>query len=67
MEETSHDTQLAIADEGAYDKQNPKSHYNLLPKSMQDALLRTKKSFLNDLSPESGFIIDFNSQSSVEA
>lgn len=53
MEETSQDTQLAIADEGAYSKDNPRSLYNLLPKSMKDALLRTRNSFLNDLSPES--------------
>lgn len=42
-----------VADEGMYDKNDPKSLYNLLPPSMQEHLLRTRNSFLTDLSTES--------------
>lgn len=44
---------LTVAEEGAYDMQNPHSLYNLLPPSFQEHLLKTKNHFLNDLSPES--------------
>lgn len=44
------ETNLIISDEGAYDKENPKSLYNLLPPSHQEHLLRVKNSFLNDRS-----------------
>lgn len=42
-----------VSDEGMYDKDNPKSLYNLLPPTAQESLLRTKNSFLSDLSTES--------------
>ena len=44
---------IEVADEGMYDQNSPKSLYNLLPPSMQEHLLRTKNSFLSDLSTES--------------
>lgn len=44
---------IEVADEGIYDQNAPKSLYNLLPASMQEHLLRTKNSFLTDLSTES--------------
>jgi hypothetical protein len=44
---------LTIAEEGAYDKENPQSLLNLLPPSIQEHLLKAKNHFLNDLSPES--------------
>lgn len=43
---------IEVADEGIYDQNNPKSLYNLLSPGMQEYLVRTKNSFLNDLSPE---------------
>lgn len=47
------DANLTIAEEGAFDKSNPQSLYNLLPPSIQDHLLNAQNSFLNDLSNES--------------
>lgn len=44
---------IEVADEGIYDQNNPKSLFNLLSPGMQEHLLRTKNSFLNDLSPDS--------------
>lgn len=46
-------TPLVIADEGAFDKANPTSLYNLVPPSVQEALERSKNKFLHDQSPES--------------
>lgn len=45
-------TQLQVAEEGAYDKKNPHSLYNLLPPTIQEHLLKSKNHFLNDFSPE---------------
>lgn len=53
MTQDDQSTALAIAENGAYDKDNPKSLYNLLPASMQSALDGAKNFFLHDLSDES--------------
>lgn len=45
-------THLTVADEGAYDKKDPNSLYNLLPPTFQEHLLKSKNHFLNDFSPE---------------
>lgn len=51
MEESQH--HLEVAQEGAYNKQDPRSLFNLLPPTLQETLLKTQNCFLNDLSDES--------------
>lgn len=45
--------QVIVADEGAYELDNPKSLINLLPGSLQESLQRIKNHFLSELPPES--------------
>lgn len=45
--------ELVIPEEGAYDKENPQSLFNLVPPSIKEALLKCQNHFLHDLSAES--------------
>lgn len=47
------DRNLEVAEEGAYDRSNPRSLINILPPSMQEHLEASRNHFLNDLSTES--------------